>query len=129
MKAMWAWATIIAAIICFFITSASGEEGQTGIASWYSTEESKGRMANGERLRDVDFLCATWAYPFGSWLRVVNVENNKSVEVVVKDRGPGQPKCSGLKGEQRIIDLSKVAFKKLAPLSSGLISVRVEQVR
>ena len=86
-------------------------------------------MANGEVFNDSKFTCASWNYGFGTFLRVVSLHTNKKVVVKVTDRGPGQPKCSGLKGEQRIIDLSKASFEKLAPLSSGLIKVRVEQVK
>lgn len=55
--------------------------------------------------------------PFGTVVRVTNLENGRSVNVTIRDRGPW--------GDGRIIDLSKDAFAKLAPLSEGVIPVRI----
>ncbi|MGH2727754.1 MAG: ubiquitin-like domain-containing protein [Actinomycetota bacterium] len=55
--------------------------------------------------------------PFGTVVRVTNFANGKTVTVTIRDRGPY--------GEGRIIDLSKDAFAALAPLSEGVISVRI----
>lgn len=58
--------------------------------------------------------------PLGSYARVTNKENGKSVIVKINDRGPF--------GKNRIIDLDKVAFAKIAPIGSGVIDVMVEEV-
>ncbi len=58
--------------------------------------------------------------PMGSFAKVTNKGNGKSVIVKINDRGPF--------GKGRIIDLDKVAFRKIAPLGSGVISVKVEEV-
>ena len=55
--------------------------------------------------------------PFGTVVRVTNLENGRTVTVTIQDRGPW--------GEGRIIDLSKDAFAQLAPLSEGVIPVRI----
>jgi hypothetical protein len=55
--------------------------------------------------------------PFGTVVRVTNLENGRTVTVTIRDRGPF--------GEGRIIDLSKDAFAELAPLSEGVIPVRI----
>jgi uncharacterized protein YabE (DUF348 family) len=55
--------------------------------------------------------------PFGTVVRVTNLENGRTVTVTIRDRGPW--------GDGRIIDLSKDAFAKLAPLSEGVIPVRI----
>lgn len=55
--------------------------------------------------------------PFGTVVRVTNLENGRTVTVTIRDRGPY--------GEGRIIDLSKDAFAQLAPLSEGVIPVRI----
>jgi rare lipoprotein A len=56
----------------------------------------------------------------GSYARVTNKANGKSVIVQINDRGPF--------GENRIIDLDKVAFAKIASLGAGVIDVKVEEV-
>ncbi len=63
---------------------------------------------------------ASTTYPRKSFVRVTNLNNNKSVIVKINDYGPTIP--------GRIIDLEAEAFKKLAPLGMGVIPVRVEQI-
>lgn len=58
--------------------------------------------------------------PIGSHAKVTNKANGKSVIVVINDRGPF--------GANRIIDLDKVAFEKIAPLGAGVIDVKVEEI-
>jgi len=102
---------------------------KTGKASWYSVascrrEGTSGIMANGRRLNDGDLTCASWDYSFGTVLRVTNCANQKSVRVVVTDRGPARR----LYRRGRIIDLSKAAFDRIANLKEGIISVEVEKL-
>lgn len=56
----------------------------------------------------------------GSYVRVTNVENGKSVIVRINDRGPFVP--------GRIIDLDKVAFQKIASIGAGVIGVTMEEI-
>lgn len=65
------------------------------------------------------FAASPWL-PMGSYAKVTNKENGKSVVVQINDRGPFGP--------NRIIDLDKVAFAKIASLGAGVIDVKVEQV-
>lgn len=58
--------------------------------------------------------------PFGSYVRVTNRENGKSVIVKINDRGPF--------GRGRIIDLDKVAFQEIASLGAGVIDVKMEEI-
>ena len=58
--------------------------------------------------------------PLGSYAKVTNRENGKSVVVKINDRGPTGP--------GRIIDLDKVAFSKIASIGAGVIDVSVEEV-
>lgn len=58
--------------------------------------------------------------PKGSYVRVTNTDNGKSVIVVINDRGPFAP--------GRIIDLDKVAFMKIASLGAGVIHVKMEEI-
>jgi rare lipoprotein A (peptidoglycan hydrolase) len=99
-------------------------------ASWYSVksclkEGTSGIMANGRKLNDQALTCAAWHYKFGTRLKITNVDNLKSVTVTVTDRGPAKR----LVKAGRVIDLSVAAFKELAPLSKGIITITVEEVR
>lgn len=96
----------------------------SGYASWYSTAESHGIPASGEPLRDDALTCAAWGFPFGTRLRVEG-EDGKVVVVRVTDRGP----AGRLYAQGRIVDLTRAAFEKLAPLASGLARVRVTVMR
>jgi rare lipoprotein A len=58
--------------------------------------------------------------PIGSYARVTNVDNGKSVIVRINDRGPFVP--------GRIIDLDKVAFQKIASTGAGVINVKMEEI-
>lgn len=64
--------------------------------------------------------CAHRTLPFGTYLKVVNLENDQSVVVRVNDRGPFK------KG--RIVDLSKGAAKEIDLISTGIAPVRLEKV-
>lgn len=55
--------------------------------------------------------------PFGTVVRVTNLENGRTVTVTIRDRGPY--------GDGRVIDLSKDAFAQLSSLSDGVIPVRI----
>ena len=63
--------------------------------------------------------CAMWDVPFGTQLRVTNLESGRSVVVRVNDRGPN-------KRLGRLIDLTQSAFAKIADPARGLTRVRVE---
>lgn len=58
--------------------------------------------------------------PKGSYVKVTNIDNGKSVIVVINDRGPF---VGG-----RIIDLDKVAFAKIASIGAGVINVKMEEI-
>ncbi len=82
----------------------------TGKASWYKYKEG--------------LFAASPDYPKGTQLRVYNLDNDKYVDVVVNDYGPDRSVHP-----DRVIDLDRVAFEKLAPLSQGLARVRVEEIK
>ena len=95
-----------------------------GIASWYGYETRKkkgGHMtANGE-VFDPDGLNAAHKYlPLPTFVRVTNLENNRSILLRVNDRGPF------VKG--RIIDLSAGAARKLGYYKKGTARVLVETI-
>jgi rare lipoprotein A len=102
----------------------AGEYNEVGIASWYGEETMKkkgGHMtANGEAF-DPDGLNAAHKYlPLPSYVRVTNLQNKKSIIVRVNDRGPFV--------DNRIIDLSKGAAKRLGYYKNGTARVLVEAI-
>ena len=74
-------------------------------ASWYGPGFHKRLTANGERYNMYALTAAHKELPFGSVVKVTNLDNNKSVVVRINDRGP-VPKDRG-------IDLSKAANEKI----------------
>jgi rare lipoprotein A len=107
-------------VIFFFITSAFAE---TGIASLYGNGEKLNKhTANREVFNPKAMTCATYNYPFNTLLKVTNLKNNKFVIVRVNDRGPN-------KRLGRVIDLTVGAFKKIAVVDKGLITVKIEVER
>lgn len=62
-------------------------------------------------------------FPQGSKLRVYNIDNNKFVDVIINDFGPDRRLHPN-----RVIDLDKPAFKKIAPISAGIIRVMVQPI-
>lgn len=91
-----------------------------GKASYYGGKFHGRTTASGEVFDASGFTAAHRAYSFGTWLKVTNQDNGKSVTVRVNDRGP-------YGDAQRVIDLSKAAFEAIAPLSRGVISVTIER--
>ena len=91
---------------------------QTGVASWYGAGFVNGKTASGERYRPNERTAAHRTLPFGTYVRVTNLKNNKSAVVRINNRGPFRKK--------RIIDLSKQAATDLAMLKTGLVRVRLE---
>lgn len=89
-------------------------------ASYYANKFNNKVTASGIIFNNNKLTCAHRTLPFGTKIRVTNIKNNKSVIVTVIDRGPF------VKG--RVIDLSQKAFKSIASLSSGYITVKIEEL-
>lgn len=90
---------------------------QTGRASWYGQPHHGRFTANGERFDMHALTAAHPTLPFGTRLRVVNLYNDREVEVRVNDRGPW------VRG--RILDLSYAAARALGAVEAGIIPVRL----
>jgi len=73
--------------------------------------------------------CASPVLPFGTKIKITNIENNKSVIVKVNDRGPYKMDKNGKAlrplqpHSKRDFDLSKAAFESISSLSSGVTQV------
>lgn len=91
---------------------------QDGIASYYSNDFQGRRTSNGEIFDNRRFTAAHRTYPFGTIVRVTNLDNDAQVTVRINDRGPVKP--------ERIIDLSYAAATKIGMVRSGLGHVRIE---
>jgi len=76
----------------------------SGLATWYSI----GGLTS-----------ASTTLPFGTVVKVTNTANGRSVNVVIRDRGP-------YAGPDRIIDLSPAAFAQLGGLGTGIVPVQIE---
>ena len=91
---------------------------QTGEASWYGPAHQGKPTASGEKFDHTRLTAAHRSLPFGTRIKVTNLENGKTVEVEINDRGPF--------AENRIIDLSQAAAKALEMKESGTATVRLE---
>lgn len=94
---------------------------QIGIASYYGKKFHKKRTANGEIFNMYKVSAAHKSYPLGTKVRVTNLENGKSLKLVINDRGPF---VSG-----RIIDLSYKAARRLGFVNQGTVKVRIDVLR
>lgn len=81
-----------------------------GKASWYNYKKG--------------LFTASPDFGKGSVLRVYNLANGKYVDVTVNDYGPERKTHP-----DRVVDLDKVAFKKIAATSAGTINVRIEVLK
>jgi rare lipoprotein A len=86
----------------------------SGVAAFYSTGYS-GRTARGERYDPGKLTCAHRTLPLGTRLRVTDPRSQRSVVVVVNDRGPFT--------RGRVLDLSLAAAKTLRMTDRGLLKV------
>lgn len=94
---------------------------ETGIASYYARKFQNRKTASGERFDNNSMTAAHKTLPFGTEVIVKNLDNGRSVQVRINDRGPF------VKG--RIIDLTRVAFSKIANLDEGLAKVEITVAR
>ncbi|MFZ1053751.1 MAG: septal ring lytic transglycosylase RlpA family protein [Candidatus Sulfotelmatobacter sp.] len=94
---------------------------QIGTASWYGEDFEGKPTASGEDYEMYDMTAAHPTLPLGSYVRVTNLHNGRTVVVKVNDRGPIVP--------GRIIDLSYGAAHALAFEHCGLQKVRLDLVK
>jgi rare lipoprotein A len=92
---------------------------QIGQASWYGPHFQGKKTANGEAFDMNSLTCAHRSLPLGSWVRVTNLKNRKTIFVRVNDRGPVP--------ENRVVDLSYAAARAVG--LAGIGKVKLEAVR
>ncbi|HEY3446284.1 MAG TPA: septal ring lytic transglycosylase RlpA family protein [Myxococcales bacterium] len=118
-------------LVCIFLFGLAGcthaprsgtgsDEPEEGGASFYSASLEGNPTASGEPYRGEALTCAHRTFAFGTRLEVTNLENGRSVEVVVNDRGPF------VRG--RVIDLSMKAARELGMVGRGVVRVRIRRL-
>ena len=105
------------------LTAASTQVGQSaaasdGLASWYGPNFAGRQTANGEIFDPSQLTAAHKTLPFGTQVRVTNLNNGRSVVVRINDRGPFKP--------GRVIDLSRAAAERIGMIGSGTAPVSLE---
>ncbi len=95
-----------------------GREVQYGVASWYGGEFHGRPTSSGEIYDMFQLTCAHNSLPLGTMVMVTNLENGRSVELRVNDRGPF--------AKERIIDVSYAAAHILGMWGKGTAYVKVE---
>jgi rare lipoprotein A len=91
---------------------------EEGYASYYGREHHGRRTASGERFDAGRLTAAHRTLPFGTRVRVTNLDNGRKVVVTVTDRGPFR--------RHRVIDVSRRAAEDLGFLREGTARVRLE---
>jgi rare lipoprotein A len=102
----------------YYPISSSKNFTQKGIASWYGPKFHGRLTSNKERYDMYQLTAAHKTLPFDTRVRVTNLENGLAVLVRINDRGPFV--------DDRIIDLSLAAAKKLNMIKSGTTSVELK---
>ena len=117
-RAALALALLAGAAACSRLPRPAVGASETGIASWYG-QEFQGRPTSSREIYDMDDMTAAHrTLPFGTRVLVVNLDNGRTAEVRINDRGPF------VRG--RIIDLSRAAAGVLGVVGPGTARVRLE---
>ena len=90
----------------------------SGMASVYSDKLSGRKTSSGQRFNQGKLTAAHRSLPIGTRVLVTNLNNNKSVEVYINDRGPFH--------RDRVIDLTSAAASKLGMHRRGSAQVKLE---
>ena len=100
-------------------------ETQVGDATFYSKSFQGDKTASGLKFDNRKAVAAHRRFPFGTVVRVTNLDNGKSVNVTIVDRGPhGKNRREGA-----IIDLSQAAARQLDMIEDGQVRVRLDVLK
>jgi len=110
-------------LACSSKKNASGTIYKSKVQVSYYADKFNGRKtASGEKFNNKKLTAAHRAFSFGTKLKVTNIVNNKSVNVVVNDRGPFK--------KNRELDLSKEAFMEITDNKNhGVLTVTIEIIK
>jgi len=112
--------TFIYSIVLICISISLSGQSATGIATYYDDKFDGHNTASGEVFDQNKLTAAHRNLPFGTKLKVTNLENSKSVIVRFNDRGPFV--------DSRLIDLSRSAAEMLDFVVAGMARVRIDVV-
>jgi rare lipoprotein A len=90
------------------------------VASWYGPGYEGRRTASGDKFDPKHFSAASKTLPLGSIVRVTNLRNGRSVDVIINDRGPVAP--------GRSIDLSRAAAQQIGLTKNGIGQVKLTRL-
>lgn len=93
---------------------------ETGVASWYGRQHHGKRTASGEPYDMNALTAAHRSLPLGTRVVVTNLDNGRSIEVRINDRGPYT--------DGRVIDLSYAAARRLGAVGAGVVRVGLKVV-
>jgi rare lipoprotein A len=102
------------------IEKRESKEVQFGVASWYGGEFHGRPTSSGEIYDMYQLTCAHNTLPLGTVVMVTNIENGRSLELKVNDRGPFV--------KERILDISYSAAQMLGMWEKGTALVKVEVI-
>jgi rare lipoprotein A len=102
------------------IEKRESKEVQHGVASWYGGEFHGRPTSSGEIYDMYQLTCAHNTFPLGTIVMVTNLENGRSLELKVNDRGPF--------AKERILDVSYAAAQMLGMWEKGTALVKVEVI-
>jgi rare lipoprotein A len=109
---------VVLSIVFATLALVATAQTQTGKASFYADKFEGRPTASGEKYKHNKLTAAHKSLPFGTKVKVTNMANNQTVEVIINDRGPYV--------DGRIIDVSKSAAEKLGFINQGLADVQVD---
>jgi rare lipoprotein A len=111
---------MLVGLVCLGLLSCGKAPTHTlqGVASWYGVPHHGRLSASGRRFDMYELSAAHRTLPFGTRLRVTNLDNGRSVQVTVTDRGPFV--------KNRLIDLSYAAARAIGMVAAGVAPVQLE---
>lgn len=110
---------LLTIIITFKILPSNAQDTLESKASFYHSKFNGRKTATGERYDERKSTAASNFYPLGTKLLIISKADGRSVIVTVNDRTASYIKR---------IDLSKYAFRKIAPLAQGTQKVKIIQI-
>jgi rare lipoprotein A len=91
---------------------------ETGVAGWYGKERQEKKTASGDAFDREGLSASHRTLPLGTVIRVTNLDNSKSIDVTISERGPFV--------KNRVLDLSYGAARELGFLADGTARVRID---
>ena len=93
----------------------------SGKASFYANKFNGKKTASGEVFSQQKMTAACNKLPLGTWVKVINLKNNKEVIVKINDRLHAR--------NRRLIDLTLIAAKRLDYVKNGTANVKIIKVK